>query len=534
MKKIICLLAVLVTFVSCSLDETPYTIGEETLKNSSDGAELIANGVYGAFWSTNYTGYYPGYADYDSDHGNALGWLLGSYGSGVLDNYLAGGIYQIYYQIVARANYAIEMIPQFVGTPEAERNQLLGEAYFIRAFMYFEILRCWGRVPLRLQFHGPNDMPRSSVKEVAEQIIWDLREADRLMNQWGMTSDRWGRANKTAAKLLLARVYASLGASALAAQGVQMKVDIKGTKQTFTTRAVAGYEEFDWRTCYEEVKKLCDEVIERRGMEFDLRPNYQSIWGNANRRNCEFVWGIAADKDHKQPHLSYYYTAIYYGGYGWAGFSRYLYDLYEPNDNRCKYGVFHYSKQLIQDDAQWYRFPDDPAYAIAPDGKPTVYDSNSDMPFTTKWYVGDVTNPTPDSGPVAYQDQDMPLLRYCEAYLLRAEALNELDEPTLALADLKVIRDRAEASDRSGLTDKTDIRSAILEERALEYVAEFNRRYDLLRWGLYLDVMNATQSIPTTNNTINKTRDQRGLLWAIPLIEINNNKLCGTDNNPGY
>lgn len=534
MRKILFIIIASFAFWSCDLTEKSYSIDESTLKAAPDGAELIANGVYGAFWQTGYTHYYAGYADYDSDHGNALGWLLGSYGSGVLDNYLSGGIYQIYYQIVARANYAIEAIPEFTGTPEVKRNQLLGEVYFIRAFMYFEILRCWGKVPLRVSFNGPNDMPRASVKEVAEHIISDLNKADNLMSEWGMTATTWGRANKTAVKLLLARVYASIGASALAKTGVEIKVDIKGTKTNFITKAVAGYESFNATECYEQVEKLCNEVIARRDKEFGLQADYQSIWGNANRRNKEFVWGVAGSPSYKFGHLSYYYTAIYYGGYGWAGFSKYLYDLYESSDNRGIHGVFHYSKQLISDDAPWYRFPDDQAYAISPDGKPTIFDSNSSMPFTTKWYVGDVANPTTDSGPVGYQDQDMPLIRYCDAYLLRAEALNELDRPQQALADLKVIRDRANASDRSALTSKVDIRSAILEERALEFVAEFNRRYDLLRWGLYLDVMNATQSIPTTNNNINKTRDQRGLLWAIPLTEINSNKLCGKENNPGY
>lgn len=531
MKKIFYLVIAVLLFTSCDLTEHPYNIGESTLIDAPDGAQLTVNAAYGAFWTYSYTQYYANYANFDSDYGNALGWLLGNYGGGVLDSYWSGGIYQIYYQIIARANYAIDTIPLMMATPEAERNQCLGEAYFIRAFMYFEIVRCWGKVPLRLTFHSNQDMERSSVKAVCEQIISDLTTADRLMNQYGMAE--WGRANKVAAKLLLAKVYATIGSASLASKGVQMKTDVKGEKKTFTTKAVPGYESYDPNECYAEVKRLCDEVIARRDKEFGLQPNYQSIWGGANRKNKEFVWGIPGNQNAKTQ-LGVYYSAICYGGYGWAGISKYLYDLYEKGDNRGKYGVFHYSKQVISETAQWFRFPDDSAYATGPDGKPTVYNSNSDMPFVTKWYTGDVVSPTPDYGAVANKDQDLTLLRFCEAYLLRAEAFNELDQPSQALADLKVIRDRAEASDKSSLIDKVDIRSAILEERALEYAAEFNRRYDLLRWGLYLDVMNATQSIPTTNNNINKTRDQRGLLWAIPLIEINNNKLCGTENNPGY
>lgn len=533
MKKIFFILITLMIVSSCDLTEKPYSIGESTLKESADGAKLISNSAYGAFWQTGFANYYAGYANFDCDYENALSWLLGSYGSGVLDDYMAGGIYQIYYQIIARANYAIETIPTFMNTPEKERNQLLGEMLFIRGFMYYEIVRCWGKVPLRTSFYGSKDMARSSIDGVYNQIISDLSKADELMTNWGMSE--WGRASKTSAKLLLARVYSTLGAAAVAKTGATVKVNVKGLEQSFMTKPVAGYDSYDATECYTQVEALCSQVIARRGMEFDLQPNYQSIWGNKNRKNKEFVWGIAGNGNYKNSQLSIYYTAIYFGGYGWAGMSKYLYDLYESTDNRAKYGVFHHSKQAISDDAAWFYFPNNPAFSVAPDGKPATYAPQSEMPFVTKWYVGDVTNPTIDGGSVVAQDQDMPLIRFCDAYLLRAEALNELNKPSLALADLKVIRDRAEASDKSGLSDKVDVRSAILEERALEYTAEFNRRYDLLRWGLYLDVMNATQSIPTTNGVaINKTRDQRGLLWAIPAIEFNSNKLCGTENNPGY
>ena len=130
----------------------------------------------------------------------------------------------------------------------------------------------------------------------------------------------------------------------------------------------------------------------------------------------------------------------------------------------------------------------------------------------------------------------MILIRFIELYLLRAEAYNELDFPDKALADVDVVRARAKADLLSGTTsDKTEIRSLILQERAMEFMQEFNRKFDLLRWGLYLDVMNATQSvrIQGTGLSISKVRQPRSILYAVPLNEINNNRLFGP-NNSGY
>jgi len=125
------------------------------------------------------------------------------------------------------------------------------------------------------------------------------------------------------------------------------------------------------------------------------------------------------------------------------------------------------------------------------------------------------------------------LIRYVDAYLLRAEARNELNNPAGALEDLDLVRARAGASLKTGTTtDKTEIRSLVLQERALEYAQEFNRKFDLLRWGLYLPVMNATGTVlEKYNRTISKVREPRSLLYAVPTTEIYTNKLFGPNNN---
>lgn len=130
---------------------------------------------------------------------------------------------------------------------------------------------------------------------------------------------------------------------------------------------------------------------------------------------------------------------------------------------------------------------------------------------------------------------DSPILiRFAEAYLLRAEAEVEIGSIADAMSDIDVIRSRAGASTYSGkVIDNIEAKSIVLKERALELAMEFNRKFDLLRWGLYLDVMNDTQSIDCAGTLRSMIRTKKNLLYAIPTSEIAANKLLG-GNNYGY
>lgn len=540
MKKIIYIISILAFFSSCNLDENPASLAEEHLNDSPDGAQLYVTGIYNTFWSSYMMKKtYMEWVDMDHDHASAESWVVSGAGMGNVTthwgyNHTDSDLFNAFFLIVNRANMALKNIDSNIYISQEDKDQLKGESYFLRAYAYFHLVRMYGPVPLRLEFRTPRDVVRSSEEQVYTQIVIDLENAIKLMHIEGMDSSRWGLASKTAAKLLLAKVYANMGSGAVS-QSAKMKVDIKGVVETFDTDAVAGCQDIDARTCYTRVKELCDDIIAARGIHFDLRSNYLSLWGEPNKRNNEFIWGITGHNDFRTEHLNYYYTPYPYGGRGWAGISCHLYRMYEEQDHRAVYGVFHYMKRAI-DSPQYDRFPNDATkYGTSPDGKPTRYSNFSDLVFPTKWYLGDIANPSASSDVPTYQAQDVPLLRFAEAYLLRAEALNELDQPALALADVDVIRARSNASLLVGTTsDKVDVRSIILAERAMEFAQEFNRKFDLLRWGLYLKVMNKTVNVPTKyGSTISKIREPRSVLYAVPTTEINGNKLFGP-NNPGW
>jgi starch-binding outer membrane protein, SusD/RagB family len=548
MKKYIIVLFIVSIFINTACDfslvEHPYTTGSDMI-NSPSGANQMVTAIYNVFWSSELMKKsYMETIDMDHDHAAAPTWVVSGAGEGNMTTHWSYNTvadpFNAFYRIINRANYAIEKLPLVVDLSESLRSQYVGEAKFLRAFAYFHLVRMYGGIPLRLSYETPLDMPRVSAMEVYAQIEKDLIEVSEVL-PWKTDGDNWGRANRIGAKLLLAKVYSTIGSAALAGK-VNMEVDIKGQIHTFSTDTVAGFNGIDASNYFSKVKVLCDEVIATRGVYYDLRPSFKDIWGGANVRNNEFVWGITgnAQLEYTTAHLGYYYSAIPYNGRGWAGMTEHAFSLYGDGDERGEYGIFHFVKQSFTATSSYVRIPDDASkYPTGPDGVASrAVADYYNIIFPTKWYMGDVVNPKPvtvDPG-YAYQAQDIIMIRFVEAYLLRAEARNELDDPLGALDDLDIVRKRAKAGPfERYTTNKTTIRSLVMEERAMEFVQEFNRKFDLLRWGLYLKVMNTVGSVRVqgTGLTITKTREPRSLLYAVPLNEININKKFGP-NNPGW
>ena len=93
------------------------------------------------------------------------------------------------YNGVTRANAILEKTPEidfseYFKTPEeaiAFKNQAIGEAYFIRAFLYFRAAKFFGGMPLILAINDPRDAPRSTITETYAQIASDLKIAIEMM-----------------------------------------------------------------------------------------------------------------------------------------------------------------------------------------------------------------------------------------------------------------------------------------------------------------------------------------------------------------
>lgn len=125
-------------------------------------------------------------------------------------------------------------------------------------------------------------------------------------------------------------------------------------------------------------------------------------------------------------------------------------------------------------------------------------------------------------------------MRYADVVLIFAEASNEVNGPTQeAVNALNNVRNRSNATSKElvNFPDKESLRSAILEERAMELAMEGDRRWDLIRWGIYLKAMNALGGMDEANNV--KQRSNKHLLFPIPTLEILTNQGI-SENNPGW
>lgn len=555
MKKILFALSTMLLFLTaCDMDEHPYAITAETLAESEEGAQQLVTGIYAIFWDNwMMEQTYEAWMDQDHDHIGAPSWVLSSAGSGVVTGHYAynttNDLWSSFYRMINRSNKAMEAL-EGAGTYETDPavSQLYGECLFLRAFAYFHLVRMYGGVPLRLASITDESFPRSTPTEVYGQITDDLEKSLNYLHYQseGNVGD-WGHADKTAAELLLARVYCTMGSCALADQQVKMIVNIKGTDTEFTCNPVDGTSGIDANACYTRAKELCDKIISRKGVDFDLMPSYNALWGNGNRKNKEIVWGVnssSADQDFQNAGLNYYMTPAPWGGAGaWMYMADNLYNQFDEDDERIVDGIWHYYMTSYSTSQKWVSYPSNSTkYNLEnmPEslkGFRSTFNSSykNGVACMRKWYDGDLNNPGFYTARHQYVDQDIPLLRFAEAYLLRAEAEVELDQISQAMADVDVIRKRAKATTyyTGVVTDKVQARSMVMKERSLELAQEFNRKFDLLRWGLYLDVMNTTQFINCGGTNRSLVRTEKNLLYAIPTNEVATNELLG-GNNYGY
>ncbi|HTL07474.1 MAG TPA: RagB/SusD family nutrient uptake outer membrane protein [Chitinophagaceae bacterium] len=127
------------------------------------------------------------------------------------DNATVAGIWSGIYATINRANYVIDRVPPLVDATltDADRAQLTGEAYFIRALAYFDLARTWGGVQIvltpTLSATDKTNIKRSTVQETYAQVLADLTKAASLLTL--PNAQNPVRANRETAWALLARFY---------------------------------------------------------------------------------------------------------------------------------------------------------------------------------------------------------------------------------------------------------------------------------------------------------------------------------------
>lgn len=521
---------------------------------------------------------FPKVLEMDCDYATGPDWSLSAIGAGNFLNEM-DPVWNKSYTLIHRANNAIEKIEEMKNTTSAYKANAIGEMQFLKAWAYFLLVRAYGDVPIHRksvnvgsEFH----QPRQPIGTVYAHIIELLLDAEKSMYKNTDGSFKQGHASAGAAASLLAKVYLTIGSASLSSGDLTVKGGVpftgSGDSKKYTNpvelaiskKQVAGYESFNSKEYFQLARDKAAEVMNGQYGTYDLLP-YNTLWSSASRDKVEHIWSIQpilGDQKYGLG-LSRYYTGtedksgvIIEGLF--HGCRDHWYKLFESQDLRITEGVMH--RWRLIDQVSWGGgafYPNNKewsikarAYYVADgdtirkdpvtgesfkkdskynDGLNYVYETGSSrsLAFLTKYYnAADRT--------AQRTDVPFPVLRFADVLLIYAEADNEVNKgaSSAALGALNRVRLRSNASVKT-TSSHEGFRSLVLEERARELALEGDRRWDLIRWGIYLQVMNAIGGYDEVG--IRKVRESKHLLYPIPSDETLTNKaITSADNNPGW
>jgi hypothetical protein len=443
MKKIYISLFVLSAyfFSGCSndyldVDQTESISTKDiALFNNDEGATTFVTAIYSKFLDWNMTSFswigLTSIASDDADKGSSPG-DTGS-DKDVMDALTynpstpsTSEIFGANYEGINRCNQALNIVPQLDKANPALRARLIGEAKFLRAFMYFTLVKTYGGVPIIDHLPNPSSdedrimqLTRKTSAEVYAFIENDLADAiAALPTKSQYAASEKGRASKGAAYALLAKVNL-------------------------------------YQKQWQKVVDNCNMVT-----GYSIVPDYASMFRLAGENDAESIFEIQSTGAVPAKGIEGYSAtqgARGAGGWGW-GFntpSQSLVNAYEPGDVR-KNATIIFAGTTLYDGRVVPTTVENPRYNYK------AYSSA----YTDAWQT----------------DANIKYLRYAEVVLMKAEALNELDQTPAAILLLNQIRKRAELGNTTAVS-KADVRMAIWKERRVEMAFEHDRFYDLVRTG---------------------------------------------------
>ncbi len=405
------------------------------LFNNDAGATTFVTSIYSKFlnWDMSSFGWI-GLASITSDDADK-GSSPGDTGSDkdVLDNLTynssnpsAESTFNANYDGINRCNQALDILPKLDKADANLRARLIGEAKFLRAFMYFTLVKCYGGVPIVDHLPNPTSdddqkmlLTRKTAAEVYIFIENDLKDAiAALPNKSAYAANEKARASKGAAYALLAKVN-------LYQKNWQKVVD--------NCNLVTGY---------------------------SISPDYAKMFRLEGENDGESIFEINGVGSVPAKGIEGYSAsqgARGAGGWGW-GFntpSQSLLNAYEAGDLR-KNATIIFRGTTLYDGRVVPNTVENPMYNFK------AYSSQ----YTDGWET----------------DANIKYLRYAEVVLMKAEALNELGQTAQAIPLLNQIRNRAGLGATTAVS-QVDVKTAIWKERRVELAFEFDRFFDLVRTG---------------------------------------------------
>ena len=441
------------SFSSCSdfLEQNPQTdLSENDFYKTADDILSAVNGVYSSLQEGDIYGNWYVFGEIPSD--NTRNQLSGSvttqneFDQFYIDtqNSMIANFWKAAYKVINRTNTVLGRIDGIeINTELANRYKL--ECKFIRALMYFNLVRFYGDVPLVLKeisISESYDILREPKENVYNQIIADLKEAQDLPVSYSTAED--GRATQGAAKALLANVYMTLHK-------------------------------------YAEAETILAEII--NSGRYSLLENtpgslnidgYKNVFSPVNHNSKEGIFEIQFLK----------------GGYGEG--SNYANNFAPENSGTNVVAVGGTGGNNI---------PEMDIYNAYEEG-----DLRRDFSMSLGYYDNRKNNEWVESRyvckfmDVPYQNNDAsnnyPVIRYADVILMYAEALNQNGKTAEACKYLNMTRRRGfgyQTTETSPVdlqtTDKAQFALMVEQERRVELAFENHRWFDLIRTGRAVEVM---------------------------------------------
>ncbi|WP_268225251.1 RagB/SusD family nutrient uptake outer membrane protein [Sinomicrobium oceani] len=482
-------------FFSCTneLDQNPVSdIGSENFYRDEDDFEQAINGIYSSLQT------YPDHqlvlSEIRSDNMYAIT------NSGIRDhepvnnffptiatNSYIAEVWSKDFEGILRANTVLDRMTDEAVPDENMRNRMIGEARFMRAFFYFDLVRFYGKVPLLDHVVTPEEsleIGRSNVSEIYTLIIADLEDAINKLPE-SYPAEQRGKVTLWAAKAMLGKVYLTRSGTSY---------DIEGP----------GMDSGE----YDLALSLFDDIINNGPYAFI--DDYDTIFAYDNENNSEIIFDI----QYKDGSLGI--GATYPG-------------LFVPDNYFEAIGI---------------PFPAGGEYKAPSENLLHSFDDN-DIRYNTifqEGYTDANGNPIADIFIVKFLDTEnpgtdrfdwpinFPLIRYTEVLMMKAEAIlfGGTGNPSDADEIVNRIRDRANLQPLTAVT--TD---QFLEEKRREFAGEGTRWHDLVRSGKVLDIMNTWIPEDDVSDKIQAPINQNSIIYPLPSTQITVKEGL-YDQNPGY
>ena len=489
-----------ILFTSCSLEEEPPFLANENVYSSASNATSALFGVYEAMVQYEYygneflflTNVNSGLMvsrrtgnNNSNSYNSTLSSLKPSSGLVAIENSWTG-----IYQTIGRTNEVINSATasENPSTPdELIINDVIGQAYFVRAFNYFNLVRLWGEVPLRVTPTTTETvhLAKSPIEAIYAQIIIDVKRAQQLMN--GAVAS--GTPKPQAADMLLSKVYMTLATASSAIQDSSLNY---------------------WQLAY-------DEAIKAYGT-YGLLPSYDDLFLGTNGNNTgesifELQSVVGASLDHTRAFTPNWYTTA--ATFGWFKINIENYDLHAvtyPNDPRLATTYV----------STWTRGNNGSIERSYPTNTARSNFGNS-FPYLFKLGSRDPNNAVRET------NKNFKIYRYADLLLMLSEISNELQNGQ-EMTYVTEVLERVGLTPNVGYSGGQDsFRAAIMKEYQFELIGEghdwFNNRrrgYNYFRDNIIIP-HNTAASFKANVDVMHNTDETIVMSIPIAVAEINAN-----------